>query len=154
MMAFGNTSLLEREKIGFLASRRVPPEAVMRCLDWATRMRDQGVCVMGGFQSPLERDVLTLLLQGKQPVIWVLARKLWTLRGVPKAYRAAIEEGRLLIVSPVSQSIRRVDAQSAEVRNRFVLEHSDRHVFGSLDPNGQLAKMLEGVSQDQIQVLG
>ena len=153
-MAFGNTSLLKREKIGFLASRRVPPEAVMRCLDWATRMRDQGVCVMGGFQSPLERDVLTLLLQGKQPVIWVLARKLWTLRGVPKAYRAAIEEGRLLIVSPVSQSIRRVDAQSAAVRNRFVLEHSDRHVFGSLDPNGQLAKMLEGVSQDQIQVLG
>ena len=126
----------------------------MRCLDWATRMRDQGVCVMGGFQSPLERDVLTLLLQGKQPVIWVLARKLWTLRGVPKAYRAAIEEGRLLIVSPVAQSIRRVDAQSAEVRNRVVLEHSDRHVFGSLDPNGQLAKMLEGVSQDQIQVLG
>ena len=153
-MAFGNTSLLKREKIGFLASRRVPPEAVMRCLDWATRMRDQGVCVMGGFQSPLERDVLTLLLQGKQPVIWVLARKLWTLRGVPKVYRAAIEEGRLLIVSPVSQSIRRVDAQSAAVRNRFVLEHSDRHVFGSLDPNGQLAKMLEGVSQDQIQVLG
>ena len=153
-MILGNKALLNCEKIGFLASRRVPPEAVMRCLDWATRMRDQGVCVMGGFQSPLERDVLTLLLQGKQPVIWVLARKLWTLRGVPKAYRAAIEEGRLLIVSPVSQSIRRVDAQSAAVRNRFVLEHSDRHVFGSLDPNGQLAKMLEGVSQDQIQVLG
>ena len=108
----------------------------------------------GGFQSPLERDVLTLLLQGKQPVVWVLARKLWTPRGVPKAYRAAIEDGRLLIVSPVAQTIRRVDAQSAAVRNRFVLEHSDHHVFGSLDPNGQLAKMLEGVSQDQIQILG
>ena len=47
----------------------------MRCLDWATRMRDQGVCVMGGFQSPLERDVLTVLLQWKQPVIWVLVRQ-------------------------------------------------------------------------------
>ena len=154
MTTLGNPEILKLEKVAFLSSRKVPPAAVMKCYDWATEMRDQGVCVMGGFQSPLERDVLTLLLQGKQPVIWVLARKLWTPRGVPKAYRAAIEEGRLLIVSPVAQSIRRVDARSAEVRNRFVLEHSDRHVFGSLDPNGQLAKMLEGVSQDQIQVLG
>ena len=152
--ALGDISLLDLPKVGFLSSRRVPPSAVMTCYDWATEMRDQGVCVMGGFQSPLERDVLTFLLQGKQPVIWVLARKLWTPRGVPKAYRAAIEDGRLLIVSPVAQSIRRVDAQSAAVRNRFVLEHSEHHVFGSLDSNGQLAKMLEGVSQDQIQILG
>lgn len=36
------------------------------------------------------------------------------LPAVPKAYRAAIEEGRLLVVSPVSQSIHRVDAQSAD----------------------------------------
>ena len=69
MMAFGNTSLLEREKIGFLASRRVPPEAVMRCLDWATRMRDEGVCVMSGFQSPLEKEVLNILLKGTSPLI-------------------------------------------------------------------------------------
>ena len=54
----GNEALLKREKVGFLASRRVPPEAVMRCLDWATRMRDEGTCVMSGFQSPLEREVL------------------------------------------------------------------------------------------------
>ena len=150
----GNAAVWNLPKVGFLSSRKVPPAAVMTCYDWATEMRDKGVCVMGGFQSPLESDVLTFLLQGKQPVIWVLARKLWTPRGVPKAYRAAIEDGRLLIVSPVAQSIRRVDAQSAAVRNRFVLEHSDHHVFGSLDPNGQLAKMLEGVPQDQVQILG
>ena len=150
----GNAAIWALPKVGFLSSRRVPPAAVMKCYDWATEMRDQGVCVMCGFQSPLERDVLTLLLQGKQPVIWVLARKLWTPRGVPKAYRAAIEDGRLLIVSPVAQTIRRVDAQSAAVRNRFVLEHSEHHVFGSLDPNGQLAKILEGIPKGQIQILG
>ena len=139
---FGNTTLMALPKVGFLSSRKVPPAAVMKCYDWATEMRDQGVCVMGGFQSPLERDVLTFLLQGKQPVIWVLARKLWTPRGVPKAYRAAIEDGRLLIVSPVSQSIRRVDAQSAAVRNRFILESAQRVVFAALDPNGALVRLL------------
>ena len=143
--ALGDISLLDLPKVGFLSSRKVPPAAVMKCYDWATEMRDKGVCVMGGFQSPLERDVLTLLLQGKPPVIWVLARKLWTPRGVPKAYRAAIEDGRLLIVSPVAQTIRRVDAQSAAVRNRFVLETAQRVVFAALDPDGALVRLLDDV---------
>ena len=143
--ALGDISLLDLPKVGFLSSRKVPPAAVMKCYDWATEMRDKGVCVMGGFQSPLERDVLTLLLQGKQPVIWVLARKLWTPRGVPKPYRAAIEDGRLLIVSPVAQSIRRVDAQSAAVRNRFILESAQRVVFAALDPAGALVRLLDDV---------
>lgn len=46
---------LDLLKVGFLSSRKVPPAAVMKCYDWATEMRDRGVCVMGGFQSPLER---------------------------------------------------------------------------------------------------
>ena len=140
--ALGDISLLDLPKVGFLSSRRVPPAAVMKCYDWATEMRDQGVCVMGGFQSPLERDVLTLLLQGTQPVIWVLARKLWTPRGVPNAYRASIDEGRLLIVSPVSQSICRVSEDTARVRNRFVLSHCSRAVFAAVDPQGLLASLL------------
>ena len=73
----GDASILNLPKVGFLSSRKVPPAAVMKCYDWATEMRDKGVCVMGGFQSPLERDVLTFLLKGKQPVVWVLAHKLW-----------------------------------------------------------------------------
>ena len=149
MTTLGNPEILKLEKVAFLSSRKVPPAAVMKCYDWATEMRDHGVCVMGGFQSPLERDVLTLLLQGKQPVIWVLARKLWTPRGVPKAYRAAIEEGRLLIVSPVSQSIRRVDAQSAAMRNRFILETAQRITFAALDPGGSLVRLLGDVSSSQ-----
>ena len=146
----GDAAIWALPKIGFLSSRKVPPAAVMKCYDWATEMRDRGACVMGGFQSPLERDVLTFLLQGKQPVVWVLARRLWTPRGVPKAYRAAIEEGRLLVVSPVSQSIHRVDAQSAAIRNRFILETAQRVVFAALDPEGALSRMLAANSNQNI----
>lgn len=64
-----------------------------------------------------------------------------------KTYRAAIEEGRLLVVSPVSQKISRVDEQSALVRNRFILENSDRVVFAALDPNGALTKILSEVKR-------
>ena len=104
MTTLGNPEILKLEKVAFLSSRKVPPAAVMKCYDWATEMRDKGVCVMGGFQSPLERDVLMFLLQGKQPVVWVLAHKLWTERSIPKPYRELIAAGRLLVVSPVAQT--------------------------------------------------
>ena len=107
LATIGNEALLNCEKIGFLASRRVPPEAVMRCLDWATRMRDEGVCVMSGFQSPLEKEVLNILLKGTSPLILVLARRMWDERHIPTLFRKPLAEGRLLVVSPVSQSIRR-----------------------------------------------
>ena len=138
----GDASILDRSKVGFLSSRKVPSAAVMKCYDWATEMRDKGVCVMGGFQSPLEEDVLTFLLHGKQPVVWVLAHKLWTAKSIPKAYREPIVAGRLLVVSPVAQTAARVDARAATIRNRYILEHSEKVVFAAIDPNGALVRLV------------
>lgn len=138
----GDASILNLPKVGFLLSRKVPPSAVMKCYDWATEMRDKGVCVMGGFQSPLERDVLTFLLKGKQSVVWVLAHKLWTEKCIPKAYREPIAAGRLLVVSPVAQTATRVDARTATIRNRYILEHSEKVVFAAIDPNGALSRLV------------
>ena len=51
------------------------------CLDdvdaIAAEMRDAGRCVIGGFQSSLERDVLKLLLRGQSPIVMVLVRSVW-----------------------------------------------------------------------------
>ena len=140
-VVYGNEALLNCEKVGFLASRRVPPEAVMRCLDWATRMRDEGVCVMSGFQSPLEKEVLNILLKGTSPLILVLARRMWDERHIPALFRKPLAEGRLLVVSPVSQSIRRVDARSATLRNRYILDHAAKLFLGALDPFGSLKEL-------------
>ena len=138
----GNKTIWNCEKIGFFASRRVPPEAVMRCLDWATRMRDEGVCVMSGFQSPLEKEVLNILLKGTSPLILVLARRMWDERHIPTLFRKPLAEGRLLVVSPVSQSIRRVDARSAAQRNRCILDHADSLFLGARDSDGSLTDLL------------
>ena len=149
----GDASIFDLPKVGFLSSRKVPPAAVMKCYDWATEMRDKGVCVMGGFQSPLERDVLTFLLQGKQPVVWVLAHKLWTEKSIPKAYREPIDAGRLLVVSPVAQTARRVDARTATIRNRYILKHSEKVVFATIYPNGTLSRLIGEYPDLQWQVL-
>ena len=134
----GNAALMEWPKVAFLSSRKVAPAAVMRCFDWATSVRDGDRCIVGGFQSALEKDVLRFLLRGKVPVILVLARKLWS--KVPEELRGPIGEGRLLIVSPVSAA--RASASSAMARNRWILENCDEVVLGSLDPNGGLAKLI------------
>ena len=149
----GDDSILDLPKVGFLSSRKVPPAAVMKCYDWATDMRDQGVCVMGGFQSPLERDVLTFLLQGKQPVIWVIAHKLWSGKSFPRSYREPIAAGRLLVVSPVAQSVARVDARTAAIRNRYILEHSESVVFAAIDSAGALARLVGDYPDLKYQVL-
>ena len=47
IVTLGDESILDLPKVGFLSSRKVPPAAVMKCYDWATEMRDRGVCVMG-----------------------------------------------------------------------------------------------------------
>ena len=142
----GNAALMELPKIAFLSSRQVAPAAVMRCYDWATGMRGgaAGVralpCVIGGFQSALERDVLKLLLPaGGPPIVMVLARGMW--RVVPRDFRAAIDEGRMLIVSPFSQKIKRVSHETAEKRNRWILENCDDVFWGSIDPDGTLARL-------------
>jgi predicted Rossmann fold nucleotide-binding protein DprA/Smf involved in DNA uptake len=141
IQTLGNTELLELPKTAFLSSRRVAPAAVMRCYDWTSEMRKSGRCVIGGFQSALERDVLKLLLPaGGPPIVMVLARGMW--KTVPKAYREAIDAGRLLVVSPFSKSIKRVSHETAEARNRWILENCDEVFWGSIDPDGTLARLV------------
>ena len=144
----GNAGLMGLPKTAFLSSRKVAPAAVMRCYDWATGMRGGGStgrlappCVVGGFQSALERDVLKLLLpDGGPPIVMVLARGMW--RSVPVEYRAAINAGRMLVVSPFSQGVIRVSKETAEKRNGWILDHCDEAVFASLDPDGSLARLV------------
>ena len=136
----GNVRLLALPKTALLSSRRVPPAAVMRCYDWATEARDAGRCVASGFQSALERDVLSFLLRGTSPIVLVLARSLW--KAVPKEFREPIAVGRLLVVSPVPQSASRVSEETAAVRNGWILDHCDEAVFASLDPDGTLARLV------------
>ena len=93
---------------------------------------------MSGFQSPLEREVVDILLKGTSPLILALARRMWDERHIPALFRQPLADGRLLVLSPVSQSISRVDARSAALRNRYILDHADRLFLGALDPNGSL----------------
>lgn len=147
----GNKNLLDLPKVGFLSSRKIASIAVLRCYDWACEQRDKGVCVMSGFQSPLEKDVFHFLLKGKQPIILVLSRALY--KSVPEELKRPLEEGRLLIISPVSQRSLRPSLSNAQIRNQYIIDHSDKIIFGSIDKEGSLYQLYMDITEKETERL-
>lgn len=59
METLGNTSLLDRRKIGYFASGTIASLSVLPTLDWATEVaRRKDVAIVSGFHSKMEREVL------------------------------------------------------------------------------------------------
>lgn len=139
----GNTDLLNKSKTAFLCSRQVESTAVMRCYDWATEQQGKDVCVISGFQSPIEKDVLHFLLRCRIPVIMVLGRKMYST--LPSDLQQALDDNRLLIISTSDAS--RQSASTIRQRNLYILHHSDQIVFGHITPNGTLAHLAQEAKQ-------
>ncbi len=144
VFALGDAGIAEHRKTAFFCSRRYPASTVLRIYDWAKEMRANGECVISGFHSRLEQDALDILLKGKQPVILAAAR------GLPKrhppAVRRALEEKRLLILSPFPASVSRITSETARTRNTFMLSVAERIVVGHTSRGGALAEALSCVS--------
>ena len=119
----GNKELLKLPKTAFLASSTIPPDMVLKCYDWATAKHEG--CVVSGFSSKLEQDVLHFLIKAQCPVILVLARCMYKV--IPAELKEAIEEGRLLMIS-VSNATRQSKA-TAYARNKYICEMSDHILF-------------------------
>ena len=141
----GNIELLQLPKAAFLSSRNISPQSVMACYDWATQQRSAGRCVISGFHSQIEKDVLHFLLKGTQPVILVLGRTLY--KNLPDELIKPLEEGRLLIVSVVSTP--RQSQETAQRRNRYIQDNADEVVFGSLDVTGNLYPLYKEIKENK-----
>ena len=141
----GNIELLQLPKAAFLSSRKISPQSVMACYDWATQQRSAGRCVISGFHSQIEKDVLHFLLKGTQPVILVLGRTLY--KNLPDELIKPLEEERLLIVSVVSTP--RQSEETAMRRNQYIIENADEVVFGSLDVTGNLYPLYEEIKENK-----
>ena len=147
---FGNEKLLKKTKVGFLASRHVASEEVLRCYDWATKQAEEQQCVVSGFSSKMEKDVLHFLLKGKCPVIMVLARRMYA--KLPKEWRDAINEGRMLIIS-TNQSARQ-SQQTSATRNHYVAEISDTIYLAGITERSSLQRIIQDYPSKCILIQG
>ena len=139
MHTLGNISLLDREKTAFLCSRTLHSAGILPSLDWATSLNPQSDCVIGGFQSDLERDVLRFLLRKKIPVIIVLARSLYAT--LPEEYQLPIAENRMLLISHTTAP--RATRAAAQKRNLYVASQCQKLVIGSLPQASSLNEVAE-----------
>ena len=133
----GNKDLLNLPKTAFLASNTVSSETVLKCYDWATEMREQGRCVVSGFSSKLEKDVLHFLLKGNQPIIMVLARRMY--KAIPEELKTALAQNRLLIIS--TSNAARQSRATALARNKYVCEMAEEIVLVGADTSDSLRSM-------------
>jgi predicted Rossmann fold nucleotide-binding protein DprA/Smf involved in DNA uptake len=141
MFYFGNKEILKQHKVAFFCSQKCPSHLILKSYDWAIEQRDKGVCVISGFHSKIEKDVLDFLLKGTQPIIMVLARNMK--KRFPAEQRKAIEENRLLVISPFSENVHQNSKDSCYKRNEVILNIADEIVVAFAVKNGILEKMLK-----------
>jgi predicted Rossmann fold nucleotide-binding protein DprA/Smf involved in DNA uptake len=115
----GNFDLLQYPLLAFFASVRCPGHLILQAHDLAQDLRRAGVPTIGGFHSPVEQEVLTVLLRGEQPIVVCPARSLIGMR-IPQEYRGPLEAGRLLLLSPFTEHDHRATMRTAQRRNRLV----------------------------------
>jgi len=132
----GNLQLIEEPLTALFCSQRCPGDLILKTYDLARAMRDAGVPVIGGFQTPMERECLRLLLRGAQPVVVCPARGIENMR-VPRDWRPALDDGRLLVLSPFPATVRRPTADLAAQRNDLVASLASRVFIAHAAPGSK-----------------
>lgn len=137
MEALGNTSLLDRNKIGYFASSKIASLSVLPTLDWAAEIAQlDDVAIVSGFHSKMEREVLDFLLRGKCGIVCVLARSIY--KKIPDKFHEAYNAGRVLFIAPFETSTTRASRHLCQQRNEYIASISDELVFSSLIPDSSL----------------
>jgi predicted Rossmann fold nucleotide-binding protein DprA/Smf involved in DNA uptake len=117
--AIGNLEILSAKSVALICSVKCPGNIILQTYDLAKALREAKVVVIGGFHSPMERECLRILLRGGQPIIICPARSLQGMR-LPKEYKNSLDQNRLLLLSPFSDSQCRATVHASLYRNQFV----------------------------------
>ena len=130
--ARGNINLLPRQNTtlngdlwAFFCSSKCPGEIILKAHDLAQKFKEIGVPTISGYHSPVEQECLRVLLRGSQPILLCPARSIENMRLKP-AWKDALAEERLLILSIFGSHHRRLTAALANQRNAFVAALADK----------------------------
>lgn len=149
METLGNSILIERVKIGFLAGSKINTLSILPTLDWAVEVANRDdVAIVSGFHSKMEREVLDFLLKGKCGIICVLARAMY--KKIPCKFCEAYNADRVLFISPFKTSTTRASRQLCQQRNEYIASITDQLVFSSLTPESSLYPIFDNKADSMI----
>lgn len=115
----GNLDILNHKLVALFCSVKCPGTLILHTYDMAQILRETSLAVIGGFHSPMEKECLTILLRGKQPVIACPARGIEGMR-IKAEFKKPFDDGRLLILSPFKENQRRPTIKATRYRDLFV----------------------------------
>ena len=133
----GNTALLHLPCTALLCSRTCPSSLILSAYDLARGLRDAGTAVISPFHTPIERDALHFLLKGSQPIVVCLGRSITEAR-LPAAWRPALADGRLLVISACAEDVRRTTADSSYQATLLAGALAERILVVHASPGGRL----------------
>lgn len=136
----GNIDLIDYPHTAFLCSRNVPTPKINAIIEWAQNVTDSSVCMVCGFQTSVEYQVVRSFILNKVPVIIVFSTAIPEI--TDKELLSAIDDGLLLILSQCSEEKPSSDAY--QERNALILELSDHIIVGYCTRGGNIAKQLFG----------
>ena len=149
----GDADLLDGHYVGLLCSIRCPGDVILKSYDLAREFRKEGIPVVGGFHSPMEKECLRLLLRGKQPVVVCPARGLEGMR-IPGEWKKPLEEGRLAVVSAFDGKVRRATRETARKRNDLVAALAKVVFVAHAEPGGEIERVATQAKRMGKPVLG
>ena len=149
----GDPALLDRKPIALFCSVHCPGDLILKSYDLARALRAAPVTLIGGFQSPIEKEFLELLLRqparprahpepGLPAVIICPARGLGTMR-IPRPWRDPLAAGRLLLLSTFPDSLRRPTAATASQRNARVVALAHRILIAHAQQGGKTESLCQ-----------
>ncbi|MDI6770371.1 MAG: DNA-processing protein DprA [Anaerolineales bacterium] len=138
----GNLELLESLPMGVFGSVRCPASLILQAHDMAQSLRKKQTPVISGFHSPVEKEVLSVLLRGYGPLVICMARGLEGMR-VPSEYHKPLEDGRLTLISSFDSTVRRAQAKISYERNRLVAALAERILVLHAEPGGKLESLCQ-----------
>ena len=151
--ARGNVALLtDREARlngdlwALFCSSRCPAQIILKAHELAQQFRASGVPTIGGYHSPVEKECLRVLLRGSQPIILCPARSIENMRLSP-AWKGALAEGRLLLLSIFDSKHRRSTAALAGQRNAFVAALADKICIAHASEGSKTLQFAQQVSE-------
>ena len=151
--ARGNVALLtDREARlngdlwALFCSSRCPAQIILKAHELAQQFRELGVPTIRGYHSPVEKECLRVLLRGSQPIILCPARSIENMR-LSSAWKGALAEGRLLLLSIFDSKHRRSTAALAGQRNAFVAALADKICIAHASEGSKTLQFAQQVSE-------
>jgi len=124
-LLLGQNTSLNGDLWALFCSRKCPGELILKTHDLAQTFKERGIPTIGGYHSPIEQECLRVLLRGVQPILLCPARSIEKMRLKP-AWKDALTDERLLILSTFESRHNRSTAALANRRNAFVAALADK----------------------------